>query len=77
MAQNIFAQSAKEALGGSKVMQNRTKIGTNDLIALYPDGITVAVTALIAVLYKPELIVCHCGSKSYRAVVKAVHIERL
>lgn len=41
MAQNIFAQSAKEALGGSHVMQNRTKIGTNDLIALYPDGITV------------------------------------
>lgn len=41
MANNIFAQSAKEALGGSHVMQNRTKIGTNDLIALYPDGVTV------------------------------------
>lgn len=48
MAQNIFAQSAKEALGGSKVMQNRTKIGTNDLIALYPDGITVTEFDFIA-----------------------------
>lgn len=48
MAQNIFAQSAKEALGGSKVMQNRTKIGTNDLIALYPDGVTVTEFDFIA-----------------------------
>ena len=48
MAQNIFAQSAKEALGGSHVMQNRTKIGTNDLIAMFPDGVTVTEFDFIA-----------------------------
>lgn len=48
MAQNIFAQSAKEALGGSKVMQNRTKITTKDLISKYPNGITVTEFDFIA-----------------------------
>lgn len=48
MANNIFAQSAKEALGGSHVMQNRTKISTNDLIAMYPDGVTVTEFDFIA-----------------------------
>lgn len=48
MTQNIFAQSAKEALGGSKVMQNRTKISTKELISKYPDGLTVTEFDFIA-----------------------------
>ena len=48
MSQNIFATGAKEALGGSPVMLNRTKIATNEIIARYPNGITVTEFDVIA-----------------------------
>lgn len=41
MAQNKFLQAAQDALSGSKVMQGRTKISTEDIIKKYPDGVTV------------------------------------
>ena len=45
---NIFTQSAKQSLGGSSVMLNRTKIGTKELIAKYPNGVTVTEFDFIA-----------------------------
>lgn len=38
---NKFTETAKEALGGCKLMQNRTKITTEDMIKFYPNGFTV------------------------------------
>lgn len=48
MAENKFTKSAKEALGGSPVMQDRTKISTEEIIAKYPNGITVTEFDFIA-----------------------------
>ena len=38
---NIFATLAKKATTLSPIMENREKIATKDVIAKYPDGITV------------------------------------
>lgn len=38
---NKFTQAAKEALGGSKVMQGRTKVTTEYIISNYPNGVTI------------------------------------
>lgn len=38
---NKFTQTAKEALGGSPIMNGRTKISTEDLINTYPQGISI------------------------------------
>lgn len=38
---NKFTQAAKDALGGSKVMQGRTKVSTEYVIANYPNGVTI------------------------------------
>lgn len=49
MAQNnIFTQAAKEVLGGSKVMQGRKKLSTDEVIARYPNGVTVTEFDFIA-----------------------------
>lgn len=41
MEQNIFAKAAEEALGVSKVIKGREKITTDEVIRLYPNGITI------------------------------------
>lgn len=38
---SIFTESAKASLSGSKVMQNKTKVKTDDVITMFPDGITL------------------------------------
>lgn len=45
---NKFAQEAKQALSGCKVMENREKITTEELIRTYPQGVTVNEFDLIA-----------------------------
>lgn len=38
---NKFTQAAKEALGGSKVMQGRSKVTTEYIMTQYPNGVTI------------------------------------
>ncbi len=38
---NKFTQAAKDALGGSRIMKDRVKISTDDIIAKYPNGVTI------------------------------------
>ena len=38
---NKFTQQAKQALGGSPIMNGRSKMSTEEIIAKYPEGITI------------------------------------
>lgn len=38
---NKFTEQAKNALGGSPIMNGRTKLSTEDVISKYPEGVTI------------------------------------
>lgn len=38
---NKFTAQAKQALGGSPIMNGRTKLSTEEVIAKYPEGVTI------------------------------------